>query len=110
MRTRPSYLFLGLAILVVMLGACAWLLSSLVELHDRFSRQSRGLGIAFLVVVIIFLAFSTLWVGRLLWVSRKAGTSAAEPPADVIDAASVQTEQAEDVIRQVEDPCGAGRS
>jgi uncharacterized protein len=104
MRTRPTYLLVGLAVLVVMVGAAGWLLSSLVELHDRFSRQSRGLGIAFLMVLIVFLAFATLWVGRLLWASRKPATGRAQAPSDVIEAASVQTEQAEGVIRQVEDP------
>ena len=73
MRTRRSYLLLGLAALVVMLGTAAWLLGSLAELHDRFSRQSRELGIAFLIVLIVFLVFATFWVGRLLWVSRKTG-------------------------------------
>jgi small GTP-binding protein len=97
-------MLLGLTVLVAMLGAAGWLLSSLVELHDRFSRESRGLGIAFLVVLIVLLSFATLWVGRLLWVSRKTANSRAQAPADVIEAASVQTEQAEGVIRRVEDP------
>ena len=48
MRTRPSHLFVIVAILVVTLGTAAWLLGSLAELHDRFSRQSRELGIVFL--------------------------------------------------------------
>ncbi len=104
MRTRPSYLLLGLVLLVVLLGASGWLLSSLVELHDRFSRQSRGLGIAFLMVLIVFLALATLWVGRLLWRSRNAAHAGAQAPAGVIEAASVQTDQAEGVIRQVGDP------
>ncbi len=97
-------MLLGLTVLVAMLGAAGWLLSSLVELHNRFSRESRGLGIAFLVVLIVLLSFATLWVGRLLWVSRKTANSRAQAPADVIEAASVQTEQAEGVIRRVEDP------
>ncbi len=104
MRTRPSYLLLGLTFLVVLLGAAGWLLSSLVELHDRFSRQSRGLGIAFLIVLIVFLALAAIWIGRLLWVSRKQATTGAAAPAGVIEAATVQTEQAEGVIRQVADP------
>ena len=80
MRTRPSYMLLGLTVLVAMLGAAGWLLRSLVELHDRFSRESRGLGIAFLVVLIVLLSFATLWVGRLLWVSRKTASSRARRP------------------------------
>lgn len=82
MRTRPSYLLLGLVFLVVLLGASGWLLSSLVELHDRFSRQSRGLGIAFLIVLIVLLALATVWVGRMLWVTRNAATEGiGRPPA-----------------------------
>ena len=104
MRTRPTYLLISLAILVVTVGAAGWLLSSLAELHDRFSRQSRGLGIAFLIVLIVFLALGALWVAKLLWNSRKPASNRAQAPSDVIEAASVQTEQAEGVIRQVEDP------
>jgi uncharacterized protein len=104
MRTRPTYLLVGLAVLVVMVGAAGWLLSSLVELHDRFSRQSRGLGIAFLIVLIVLLALGALWVAKLLWNYRKPASNRAQAPSDVIEAASVQTEQAEGVIRQVEDP------
>ncbi len=103
MRTRPSYIHLTLVVLVVALGMAAWLLSSLSELHDRFSRQSQGLGAAFLIVMIVLLVLATLWVGRTLWVSRPRASSRVEAPADVIEAASVQADQAEGVIRQVED-------
>lgn len=80
MRTRPWYMLLGLATLVLMIGAAGWLLSSLVALHDRFSQQSRGLGIAFLVVLIVFLALATLWIGRSLWRSRKTTAKSIRPP------------------------------
>ena len=103
MRTRPSHLFVILAVLVITLGTAAWLLGSLAELHDRFSRQSRALGIVFLIVLILFLVLATIWVGRLLWVSRKSASSPVKAPADVIEAAAVQAEEAEGVIRQVTD-------
>ena len=53
----------GPAAVVVMLGTAAWLVGSLADLHDRFSRQSRELGIAFLIVLILFLAFATFSIG-----------------------------------------------
>jgi uncharacterized protein len=103
MRTRRSHLLLGLAAVVVMLGMAAWLLGSLAELHDRFSRQSRELGIAFLIVIIVFLVFATVWMGRSLWMSRTRASGPVQAPADVIQAATVQAEEAAGVIRQVED-------
>jgi small GTP-binding protein len=103
MQTRRSHLLLGLAALVVMLGTATWLLASLAELHDRFSRQSRELGIAFLIVLILFLALATLWIGRSLWISRTTAGGRLQAPADVIEAATVQAEEAAGVIRQVED-------
>jgi hypothetical protein len=103
MRTPRSYLLLGIAAVVVLLGTTAWLLGSLAELHDRFSRQSRELGVAFLIVLILFLVFATFWMGRSLWISRSRANGRVQAPADVIQAATVQAEEAEGVIRQVED-------
>jgi small GTP-binding protein len=86
-----------------MVGVAAWLLGSLTELHDRFSRQSRELGIAFLIVLLLFLLFATVWLGRLVWISRTKSGDQIRAPADVIQAATVQADEAEGVIRQVED-------
>jgi small GTP-binding protein len=79
------------------------LLSSVNEFHTRLARQSTGLGVAFLTVVIVLLAVATLWATRLLWLSRFAAHERVQAPDDVISAAAVQTEQAEGVIRQVGD-------
>jgi hypothetical protein len=89
--------------MVVLLGMAAWLLGSLTDLHDRFSRQSRELGIAFLIVLILFLLLATFWLGRSLWHSRTKASGPVQAPADVIQAATVQANEAEGVIRQVED-------
>jgi small GTP-binding protein len=87
------------------LGLAAWLVSSLNEMHERFARESRGLGLAFLIVLIIMMILGAIWLGLLAWRSRLAGReSESKPvPADVIRAASVQADQAEGVIRQLGD-------
>ena len=101
MQTRTSFLYATLTVLVVTMGVAAWFLSSLTELHDRFARQSRGLGVGFLILLIVLLAVGTLWVGRIAWRSRTPERGPVKAPDDMIRAAAVQTEQAEGMIRQV---------
>ncbi len=103
MKTRSSYLYITLAFMIVLIALAAWLFNSATELHDRFSRHSPGLGVAFLVVLFALLAVATLWVSRLVWTSRSPRRDPAQAPEDVIQAAAVQAEQAEGVIRQVGD-------
>ena len=107
MRSRTTYTYVALTVLLVgaALGLAAWLVSSLNEMHERFARESRGLGLAFLIVLILLMVIGAVWLGRLAWRSRLIGTgiSATPVPADVIQAASVQADQAEGVIRQLGD-------
>ncbi|MGP0067780.1 MAG: YcjF family protein [Isosphaeraceae bacterium] len=94
----------GTALLAIAaLGLVAWLVSSVNELHERFSRESRGLGLAFLVILIVLLAIGAIWLGRLAWQSRAGQPTPSPVPNDVIHAASIQANQAEGVIRQVKD-------
>lgn len=107
MRSRTTYTYVALTVLLVgaALGLAAWLVSSLNEMHERFARESRGLGLAFLIVLIVLMVIGAIWLGRLAWRSRSAGAAPAlgPVPADVIQAATVQADQAEGVIRQVGD-------
>jgi small GTP-binding protein len=107
MRSRTTYTYLALTVILVgaALGLAAWLVSSLNEMHERFARESRGLGLAFLIVLILLMVIGAIWLGRLAWRSRSAGVGPESKPvpADVIQAASVQADQAEGVIRQVGD-------
>jgi small GTP-binding protein len=103
MQTRTAYLYAALAALVVTMGTAAWLLASLTELHDRFARQSRGLGVGFLILLIGLLAVAAIWAARTALRSPAPQRDRVEAPADMIRAAAVQTEQAEGVIRQVGD-------
>jgi small GTP-binding protein len=103
MRPRPTYIYLTLASVLVALALAAWLFRSAAELHDRIAQHSRVLGLAFLIVLVVSLALGALWAGRLLWQTRHPARAPVQAPADVIDAAAVQAEHAEEVIRQVSD-------
>jgi small GTP-binding protein len=101
---RPSLsVCLTLTALLAAIALAAWLLSSVAELHARLARQSTGLAVAFAITVIVVLAVAALWAARLFWVSRGRPTDRLKAPDDIIQAAAVQTEQAEGVIRQVAD-------
>ncbi len=107
MRSRTTYAYLAVTVILIgaAIGLAAWLVSSLNEMHERFSRESHGLGLAFLVVLIVLMALGAAWLGRLAWRSRsgqgKAPGTHAPVPTDVIEAAVVQAGQAEGVIRQL---------
>lgn len=98
-----------MALMVVLIGAAvglsAWLVSTLNEMHERFARESPGLGLAFLVVLILLMVLGAGWLGRLAWRSRSMGTPGqpARVREDVIQAAEVQADQAEGVIRKLGD-------
>ena len=109
MQTRTAYFYAALSALVLTMGVAAWLLASITELHDRFARHSRGLGLGFLILLIVLLAVATLWAGRMALRSRSPERGRIEAPADMIRAAAVQTEQAEGVIRQVGDESARAR-
>ena len=103
MRPRPATIYLSLAALLLMLGLAAWLLSSAAQLHDRFAQHSRGLGLAFLVVLVALLAVGAIWAGRLLWKTSVTERVPVQAPEDTIKAAAIQADHAGDVIRQVAD-------
>lgn len=107
MRSRTTYAYIASTVILVgaAVGLAAWLVSSLNEMHERFARESHGLGLAFLVVLIVLMMIAAVWLGRLAWRSRSVAASGetATAPTDVIEAAVVQAGQAEGVIRQVGD-------
>ena len=102
-RTTYTYATVALLLVTAALGLAAWLVSSLNQLHQRFAQESRALGLAFLVVLIVLLAIGSLWLARLAWRSRSRSPAATPVPADVIQAAALQADQAEGVIRRVGD-------
>jgi small GTP-binding protein len=103
LRFNNTSLMVLVVILAMALGLAAWLVSSVNELHERFARESRGLGLAFLIVLIVLLAVGAIWLGLSVWRSRSVQRPPVSLPADMIQAAEVQADQAEAVIRQVGD-------
>ncbi len=101
--TRNTYAAVAVLLTIAALGLVAWLVSSLNELHGRFAQESRGLGLAFLVVLIVLLVSLATWLGRLAWQNRAGPGVTPSVPTDVIEAATVRANQAEGVIRQVRD-------
>jgi small GTP-binding protein len=102
-RRTYSYAAIAVLCLIVALGLAAWLVSSVNELHDRFARESRSLGLAFLVVLIVLLAIGATWLARQVLRPRVDGSHGPAVPADMIQAAALAAQQAEGVIRQLRD-------
>ena len=70
MQRRPSTIYALLALLVLVIGVAAWLVSSVTELHDRFARYSTGLAVAFLGLLILLLAAATYFAVHFVWRNR----------------------------------------
>ena len=89
---------------IAALGLVAWLVSSVNELHERFARESRGLGLGVPGRPDRLARDGCDLAGPPGLAIERAGQAIPAPvPTDVIRAASVQADQAEGVIRQVKD-------
>src|SRR5690242_11318474 len=65
--TRTQRLWLSLAGLTVSLGAAAWLVASVGEMHDRLARTSPGLAVGFVAVAVLAASGTAIGASRLLW-------------------------------------------
>lgn len=108
MRTSTR-LILALALLIVALGMAAWLVASINDLHERFAKVSPPLALAVVGLLVAASAASALAAARMFWKLGRSDHRAAEAPADVIRAAEVQAEHAEQVINQVKDESARAR-
>ena len=100
---RTSRWLLALVLTAVALGAAAWLIASIGEMHDRLARHSGTLALVFLGHRRAVAVASALAAARLFWKLGRPELPPARPPEDVIRAAEVQAEKAEGVIAQVKD-------
>jgi small GTP-binding protein len=101
---RPSTrLLLALSLLIVALGMLGWLVASVGELHDRVAKVSPPLAVAILVSAGLALTASALIAARMFWRLGRAEAPRAQAPADVVKAAEVQAEKAQQVLDQVQD-------
>jgi small GTP-binding protein len=107
---RTTRWVLALVLTVVSVGTVAWLLTSVNELHDRLARHSAPLALAFVATAGVLAVVSAAVAVRMFW---KLGHSPRAPdsvraPEDVVRAAEVQADKAEQVINQVKDTTARG--
>jgi uncharacterized protein len=100
---RSQRLWLILVALTATLGMAAWLITSVSDLHNRVAETSQPLAIALVVLVSLTASATALAGVRLLWKLGREERASARAPDDIIVAADVQAEQAEQVVAQVRD-------
>jgi small GTP-binding protein len=100
---RSTRWLLPIVLAVVAIAALAWLTVSVVEFHDRVERHSRPLALAFIAVAGLTAVVSALAAARFVWQLSRPERPPARAPEDVVKAAEVQAEKAEEVIALVKD-------
>ena len=107
---RNSRLVLGLCLtLAVVFAMMAWAAASVGDLHDRLSKVSPALATGTVVVAIgVAAAFGVASV-RLIWKLGHVPERPVKAPEDVVKAATIQVEKAQQVIEKVADPVAKER-
>ncbi len=106
---RTSRWILALLLTALALGATAWLVASVNELHDRLARHSGVLAVAVVGGALLVAAISALAAARVFWKLSRPEPPPAKAPEDVIQAAEIQTERAQVVVDQVKDEAARAR-
>jgi small GTP-binding protein len=96
-------LLLPIVLTVVALAVAAWLLGSVGEMHDRLARHSLRLAQVFIGLAGLTAIVAAVVGLRFFWTVSRADRPPPKAPEDVIKAAEVQAEKAEEVIAQVKD-------
>ncbi len=101
---RNSSRFLLAAVLsIVAMGMAAWLVTSVGDLHDRIARQSPALAVAVVVLAVATASAAAIAAARMFWHLSRPEPTPAKAPTDVVQAAEVQAEKAEQMLTRVED-------
>jgi small GTP-binding protein len=100
---RISRTNLALALIAVAAAATAWLLVTIAEMHDRLARHSDTLALVFVVVSSAVALGSAAAALRIFWKLGRPDRAPARAPEDIVKAAEVQAEKAQEVIAQVKD-------
>lgn len=100
---RSSRWIVPLVLLSMALGALAWLVTSVGEVHDRLARHSDVLALVFLGGACLVAGVAALATARFLWKLDRGERPPVQAPEDVVRAAEVQAERAEAMIGQVKD-------
>jgi small GTP-binding protein len=94
---------LALTLFAVAAGATAWLLVTVVAMHDRLAQHSRTLALGFVTVSAVVALGSAAAAVRILWKMGRPDRPPVRAPEDVVKAAEVQADKAQGVIAQVKD-------
>ena len=100
---RANRLLFALLLTAAALGMGAWFLVSVGEMHDRLARHSKALAVAYVLTSgLVSIALGAA-AARLFWQLGRAERPPAKAPEDIVHAAELQAEKAEQVIAQVKD-------
>jgi uncharacterized protein len=100
---RSHRLLLGLLLTAAALGAAAWLVASIGELHDRVAKHSQPLAVGMVALAIVAVSVSAIAAARIFWKLGRAEKPPVQAPSDVVKAAELQAERAEAVLGLVKD-------
>ena len=100
---RTSRFLLPVVLIVVAICAAAWLLASVGEMHDRLAKHSLTLAQIFIALAGLVALVAGVILFRIFWTLSRADKPRARAPEDIVKAAEVQAEKAEEVIKQVKD-------
>ncbi len=100
---RSTRIVLPLVLVVVAIASTAWLLVTIIDMHDRLAKHSDTLAVVFICVSGLTALVSALTAARFFWKIQRGERPPVKAPEDVVKAAEVQAEKAELVINQVKD-------
>jgi small GTP-binding protein len=100
---RASRFLLPTVLVVVAVASTAWLLVTVIDMHDRLAKHSDTLALVFIIVSGLTAVVSAAVAALFFWKIGRGERAPAQAPEDVVKAAEVQTEKAEGVIAQVRD-------
>ncbi len=102
---RTTRWVFALILTAVALGTAAWLVTSVNELHDRLARHSQPLALVFVGSAGLIAVASALAAVRMFWSlgHTPRAPDVVKAPEDIVHAAEVQADKAEQVINQVRD-------
>jgi len=101
LRMRTARWLVPLILSALTLAAAAWLFTSVGEMHDRIARHSEKLAFLFLALSAVLACIAGIAALRMFWKLGRTPAPPVQAPEDVVRAAEVQAEKAEQVISRV---------
>ena len=99
-----SRILLALGGTTLIVGSAAWLVTSVGNLHNQVAATSPELAVGVVILATLTVSAVSLASLRLFWkLGRSEQISNAQAPDDIVAAAALQAEKAEEVIGQVKD-------